>query len=179
MGLSDWFKKLFEPPNFVSKEEPHCLRHYVLTLRLPAGWQFTVPSSDQFTATGPGGCSASCVFGRVWTSGTQDNPSYMSAKEMRGRRPEFIKLLQNWFKGGGAVEVKSADNILWLERSKADAQSALLEMAIVNYAPRDPVLDPPWVLRIDCTAPAGAGGGTFVADRFDALRTALQSAEWN
>jgi hypothetical protein len=181
MGLINWLKKYFpDPPSDVLSMEPQCLRHRVLTVRLPTGWQFTHADSWRFSATGPDGCSVQCDFRRVITGGTDlHNYTYMKAEEIGRQRQELIQTLQKYVLGGSANEVKAPDNILWLERSDVEGQRARLQIAVLNSALRDREIGPPPVLHIVCTAPSGSSGGAFSADRFNALRSAVRSAEWN
>jgi len=179
MGILDWLKEQLHPPSDVLAMEPQCLRHRVLTVRLPVGWQFTRADSWRFTATGPGGCSAEFTLRRIVSGGTAENQIHMKANEVEGHRQEIIQMLRDQFLKGDVKEMKAPEGVLWLEQSDVEGQNSRLLIAILNSKPRDPEIGPPPIIHIVCTAPGGAAGGGFTAERFDALRSAMRSAEWN
>jgi hypothetical protein len=182
VGLIDWLKERFAaPPSDVLSMEPQCLRHRVLTLRLPAGWQFTHADSFRFSATGPGGCSVKSEFRRLITGGTDvHNFVYMESEEVDKRREEIIRFVEEWNLGGKANAVKAPEGILWIERSDVEGQNARLQIAVLNFKLRDPNIGPPPMLHIVIThscalgTHAREGGARRLAPRNAAKKTSVE-----
>lgn len=155
MGTLEGLKRLFEPGKPPFTVEPQCLRHVALTLRLPAGWQFTKNDGRNFSAAGPAGASA--VF--LVTSVNEPLSKY-PPDEMRTM---ISKLVRDYVLRKQAVEEKVLPSgVLWFE--------AKGRIVTFNLRPRDPQ-----ILRafgLDVTWEGGA-------ETAEAVRGALRSVEWN
>lgn len=175
MGFLDLLKGLLpKTPEWDSGS----VRHQLLTLRLPTGWQFTRVYPNEFSATGPGGTSLRVTFlplNKWWSDVTE----HLRPHETFSARDEILEVSGKIFKSE-PKEGKGPDGILWLEASDFQDNKMRLQIGVVNAKPRDPALANRAVLvHVTCTVPATSTGQGFSAERFDAVRAVVRAAEWN
>ena len=175
MGLSAFLKKLFPPgENPLRSMEPQCIQYRWVTVRLPLGWQFTKAEGLSFTASGPGPCEATFFLAAV-NSGRRP---FMAA-DFEKERKKLITLMGTYaLEGKAGPETVLPNGVVWMEATDTHKGSPRLRVALVNPRPRNEDRIPP-MLQVTCTMPAGSTAGGLTAERFEALRAALRSAEWN
>jgi hypothetical protein len=179
MGLSDFLKKLFPPGESpLLSMEPQCVRYQWLTLRLPAGWRFTQADGRSFTASGPRGYSVGFFFANV-IKGAHERGQRLRAQEFENERKNLVQLMSKHFlEGKSSGEAILPNGVVWMEATDAQGQGKRLRIALLNPRPRTEEWIPP-MLQVTCTIPSGSSSVGLAADRFEALRAALRSIEWN
>ena len=175
MGVVDFLKKIFPPgKNPLLAMEPQCVRYQWLTLRLPAGWRFTEADGRSFKASGPGGCSVD-----FFLSGISDGDEALRASKFEKKRKGLIQLLgKHFLEGKSGGETVLPTGVIWMEAADTRGKDKRLRIALLYPKPRNSEWVPP-ILQVTCTMPAASAGDAFGAERFEALREALRSAEWN
>lgn len=179
MGILDFLKKVFPPGESpLLAMEPQCVRYQWLTLRLPAGWRFTQADGRGFTASGPGSCSAEFFFANV-IKGARERGQRLRAQEFENERKNLVQLMgKHFLEGKSGGETILPTGVVWMEATDAQGQGKRLRIALLNPRPRNQEWIPP-MLQVTCTIPGGPSSEGLGADRFDALRAALRSIEWN
>lgn len=177
MGVLDFLKKLFPPGdgNPLLAMEPQCVRYKYLTLRLPTGWRFTNADGRSFTASGPGGCAVEFFLAGINAPGGGG----VKAEEFENKRKDIVRLMGKYFlESKSAGETILPTGVLWMEATDIQGPNQRLRIALLNPRPRNQEWVPP-MLQVTCTMPGVSAGEGFGAERFEALRSALRSAEWN
>lgn len=174
MGVVDFLKKIFPPgKNPLLAMEPQCVRYQWLTLRLPADWRFTQADGRSCKASGPGGCSAEFFIVPAFNR-------YVDVQKVERNRAHFAKIMRNYiFKSRVAVETILPTGLLWMEASDIQGQEERLQIALFNPQSRNPEFLQPTSLQVTCTMRRASAGAAFSAERFEQLRGALRSIEWN
>lgn len=169
MGILDALKKLIpkgEPPPVM---EPQCVRHRFLTVRLPTGWQFTQADERVFAASGPGGCLVQFLLAAINMRGGA------KASEFEEHRKDIVRLVRDYFlESKSAEETIMPTGVMWMEATDVHAKDRRLRIVLLNTRPRNHDWLPP-MLQVTCTMP----GGSTTDKRFEELRAALRSVEWN
>ena len=175
MGVIDFLKKMFPPgKNPLISMEPQCVRYEWLTLRLPAGWRFTEADGRGFKASGPGGCVVDGHLARV-TLGSEK----IRTADFEKKRKVVVQFLHKYvLEGKSRGETILPTGEIWMEATDTRGRDKRLRIALFNPKPRNAEWIPP-TLQVTCTMPASSAGDSFSAERFQALRDALVSAEWN
>jgi hypothetical protein len=164
MGFLDALKKLIpenKPPFTV---EPQCLRDVVVTIRAPAGWQISHVGNYSFRVSGPGGCSAELSIART--------NQVVDRTQLEKNRAAVAKLVRGYILKGKVEETLLPGGVLWMESSESDA----LHVVAFNLQPRSPEIRTLPSVDLKCKLPVDA---PFRAERLEALRGMLRSAEWN
>ena len=174
MGILDLLKKLMpegEPPPAM---EPQCVRHKYLTIRLPVGWRFLSADPRKFEASGPGGASAEFYISHVY-----EGRRLMKAEEVEQRREEIRKIHRMLLGSNSAQEEVLPGGALWMEAGDTQGESQRLQIVVLNPKPRAAEIPSPPSVHVICKMPGASAGGGFSAERFEALRAAVRSLEWN
>ncbi|MEA3193695.1 MAG: hypothetical protein QOD26_2028 [Betaproteobacteria bacterium] len=164
MGFLDALKKLIpenKPPFTV---EPQCLKDMFVTLLAPTGWQISHVDNYNFRISGPGGCTAEFFITRI--NGKVDTA------QVERNRAAISKVQRDFVLKGDVQESVLPNGVLWMEQVGKEG----LHVVAFNLKPRIPGLTTLPGIDLNCKMPAGA---PFRAERLEALRGMLRSAQWN
>jgi len=176
MGIKEFLsKRLWGKPDYVPTWDPQCIRHKLVTIRLPAGWQFTKVEQLEFTATGPD-CTVSFRFVVASGRGTRaPRPEELAAKP--GDAAKLVSFIFN----AEAKEVARPEGFLWLEAVDVSRKNKRLQIALVNTKPRAEFAGyfsaGLFVFHVTCVVPSTASDEVSFR-RFDSIRSILRAAEW-
>lgn len=175
MGILDLLKKLVPEGEPFPAMEPRCVRHKYLTIRLPVGWQFLSADPRKFEASGPGGALAEFYVSHISTGPRR----LLKAEEVEQRREEIRKIQRMLVGGKSAHEEVLPGGVLWMEAGDTQGENHRLQIALLNPKPRAAEIPSPPSVHVICTMPGASAGAGFSAERFEALRAAVRSLEWN
>ena len=164
MGLLDALKKLIpenKPPFTV---EPQCLTDAVVTIRAPAGWQISHVDNYNFRVSGPGGCTAELFITRT--------NQVLDRTQVEKNRVALSKLVRGYILKGKAEETLLPGGVLWFESTEGE----MLHIVAFNLQPRSPEIRTSPGVDLKCKLPENE---PFRAERCEALRGMLRSAEWH
>jgi hypothetical protein len=170
MGFLDFLKDLFPPgENPLRGMEPQCIHYKWVTLRLPAGWRFAQADGRSFKVIGPGDCSVDCLF-----SGLLHDDHNIRARDFEKKyKKGIVQSTSKYFLESKSVRDEILPTgVLWLEATDLKGQTQQLRIALLNPRPQNMEWLPP-VLLVTCMMPGTPN------ERFEVLRNALRSAEWN
>lgn len=173
MGIKEFLtKRLWGEPEYVPTWDPQCLRHKLVTIRLPTGWRFTQVEQLEFAATGPD-CTVSFRFIVGFPSVEVRN---FRPEEVEANRSQASKLVRAIF-NADAKEMQGPEGFLWLEAVDAQRKSKRLQIALLNTKPR-PAFADAFILHVTCAVPSVTPADVS-SQRFDVVRSVLRAAEWS
>ena len=90
----------------------------------------------------------------------------------------IVQFVRRLFKSD-VKEMKGPEGLLWLEAEDVLGQNRRLQIGVLNTRLRNPELVFSPFLYVIYTMPAASAGGSFGAERLEALRSAVRGVEWN
>jgi hypothetical protein len=166
-------KRLWGKPEYVPVWDPQCVRHKLLTLRLPTGWRFTQVEQMEFAASGPD-CTVSFRFVIQTPMGIH---RVFTPEDVRAAsRSQVMSVVRAIF-NSDAKEVQAPEGFLWFEAVDTQGKNKRLQIALLNTKPRSAFAGV-FVFHVTCSVPSTAMGD-LTAQRFEAVRWTLRAAEWS